>query len=132
MNILHICSYYENVLFENLVKALDKQGINNEVFVFFPKEQARQNFERERTNVVLKFCYSKKDRCIFHLKHNKVVQCFTEEYHARINNFDVIYAHSLFSNGYVAVSYTHLRAHETGRNLVCRLLLEKKKKKKTK
>ena len=28
------------------------------------------------------------------------------------------------------VSYTHLRAHETGRNLVCRLLLEKKKKKK--
>ena len=28
----------------------------------------------------------------------------------------------------MAVSYTHLRAHETGRNLVCRLLLEKKKK----
>src|SRR5678809_1802811 len=26
------------------------------------------------------------------------------------------------------VSYTHLRAHETGRNLVCRLLLEKKNK----
>src|SRR5674476_1555990 len=26
------------------------------------------------------------------------------------------------------VSYTHLRAHETGRNLVCRILLEKKKK----
>ena len=32
----------------------------------------------------------------------------------------------------VPVSYTHLRAHETGRNLVCRLLLEKKKKKKNK
>ena len=31
-----------------------------------------------------------------------------------------------------SVSYTHLRAHETGRNLVCRLLLEKKKKKKIK
>src|SRR5665213_1157731 len=27
----------------------------------------------------------------------------------------------------VPVNYTHLRAHETGRNLVCRLLLEKKK-----
>ena len=27
-----------------------------------------------------------------------------------------------------AVSYTHLRAHETRRHLVCRLLLEKKKK----
>ena len=29
--------------------------------------------------------------------------------------------------GLYPVSYTHLRAHETGRNLVCRLLLEKKK-----
>eukprot|EP00826_Nyctotherus_ovalis_P019733 TRINITY_DN16127_c0_g1_i1.p1 TRINITY_DN16127_c0_g1~~TRINITY_DN16127_c0_g1_i1.p1 ORF type:complete len:148 (-),score=10.01 TRINITY_DN16127_c0_g1_i1:7-450(-) len=30
--------------------------------------------------------------------------------------------------GYIAVSYTHLRAHETPEHLVCRLLLEKKKK----
>src|SRR5674536_382014 len=30
-----------------------------------------------------------------------------------------------------AVSYTHLRAHETPEHLVCRLLLEKKKKKTT-
>src|SRR5450756_1363692 len=31
-----------------------------------------------------------------------------------------------------AVSYTHLRAHETRHDLVCRLLLEKKKKKQKK
>ncbi|MBW6192622.1 hypothetical protein KZ855_25290 [Pseudomonas aeruginosa] len=31
----------------------------------------------------------------------------------------------------MSVSYTHLRAHETAANLVCRLLLEKKKKKET-
>ena len=37
---------------------------------------------------------------------------------------DIIMYHHIQS-----VSYTHLRAHETGRNLVCRLLLEKKKKK---
>jgi len=29
--------------------------------------------------------------------------------------------------GFKAVSYTHLRAHETRHDLVCRLLLEKKK-----
>src|SRR5678809_103040 len=34
---------------------------------------------------------------------------------------------SLFTFSMLTVSYTHLRAHETGRNLVCRLLLEKKK-----
>ena len=33
---------------------------------------------------------------------------------------------------HISVSYTHLRAHETGRNLVCRLLLEKKKQRKHK
>ena len=36
------------------------------------------------------------------------------------------------SNIQTPVSYTHLRAHETGRNLVCRLLLEKKKHEKKK
>eukprot|EP00825_Cyclidium_porcatum_P014125 TRINITY_DN1753_c0_g1_i3.p1 TRINITY_DN1753_c0_g1~~TRINITY_DN1753_c0_g1_i3.p1 ORF type:complete len:141 (-),score=20.96 TRINITY_DN1753_c0_g1_i3:12-434(-) len=34
-----------------------------------------------------------------------------------------------FQNRQKAVSYTHLRAHETRHDLVCRLLLEKKKKK---
>ena len=33
---------------------------------------------------------------------------------------------------HIPVSYTHLRAHETVLDLVCRLLLEKKKNKKTK
>ena len=33
---------------------------------------------------------------------------------------------SAYITASTAVSYTHLRAHETGRNLVCRLLLEKK------
>ena len=34
--------------------------------------------------------------------------------------------------GLAAVSYTHLRAHETVLDIVCRLLLEKKKSKKKK
>ena len=36
----------------------------------------------------------------------------------------------VFDKG-IAVSYTHLRAHETDSYLVCRLLLEKKKRAKT-
>src|SRR5450756_1262296 len=35
-----------------------------------------------------------------------------------------------FNSGAKSVSYTHLRAHETRHDLVCRLLLEKKKTKK--
>ena len=36
--------------------------------------------------------------------------------------------YSEFADVYITVSYTHLRAHETVLDLVCRLLLEKKKK----
>src|SRR5450756_2791206 len=39
--------------------------------------------------------------------------------------------HNLKAVRTTPVSYTHLRAHETRHDLVCRLLLEKKKKKKT-
>ena len=48
-------------------------------------------------------------------------------YYAIVDNYtkEIQY----ISDEIYAVSYTHLRAHETGRNLVCRLLLEKKKKK---
>src|SRR5450756_1119306 len=43
---------------------------------------------------------------------------------ARIRN---LRANPACSAAYMAVSYTHLRAHETRHDLVCRLLLEKKK-----
>src|SRR5450759_5894361 len=39
-----------------------------------------------------------------------------------------VYAFAVFLLMLIPVSYTHLRAHETRHDLVCRLLLEKKKK----
>ena len=45
--------------------------------------------------------------------------------HSARDTFRMQHAESV--TGTVAVSYTHLRAHETSLHLVCRLLLEKKK-----
>ena len=45
-----------------------------------------------------------------------------------VNHGDVYFMVSSWKSGSAkAVSYTHLRAHETPEHLVCRLLLEKKK-----
>ena len=54
-------------------------------------------------------------------------------YSRHINNGDRHHRWFGYNNiciGISAVSYTHLRAHETVLDLVCRLLLEKKKQKK--
>ena len=61
------------------------------------------------------------------LKPNQYYVCCAQE--LTPGNIDDIY--NLFSDYMKAVSYTHLRAHETDSYLVCRLLLEKKKTKET-
>eukprot|EP00658_Telonema_sp_P-2_P014123 TRINITY_DN15351_c0_g1_i6.p1 TRINITY_DN15351_c0_g1~~TRINITY_DN15351_c0_g1_i6.p1 ORF type:complete len:173 (-),score=44.48 TRINITY_DN15351_c0_g1_i6:44-562(-) len=52
----------------------------------------------------------------------------TQLFDAVLDRF-IEFATDPFANYVVPVSYTHLRAHETPEHLVCRLLLEKKKKK---
>eukprot|EP00828_Plagiopyla_frontata_P037493 TRINITY_DN49259_c0_g1_i1.p2 TRINITY_DN49259_c0_g1~~TRINITY_DN49259_c0_g1_i1.p2 ORF type:complete len:206 (-),score=16.15 TRINITY_DN49259_c0_g1_i1:20-637(-) len=55
---------------------------------------------------------------------NNYLAC-TDEWMARLARIEVKNCRIVLDGK--AVSYTHLRAHETGRNLVCRLLLEKQK-----
>ena len=56
--------------------------------------------------------------------------CYKEEHHCYVIDVNsdtedlLLDGHAIRAN---PVSYTHLRAHETKANLVCRLLLEKKK-----
>ena len=67
----------------------------------------------------------------------QIVIFFTDGEPNHQNGFDddvaieaVNVAHDMKVSGtIISVSYTHLRAHETRHDLVCRLLLEKKKKK---
>ena len=65
--------------------------------------------------------------------HNSAILCFDGkiqfvQYKTLIPNYDVFDEMRYFDSAESAVSYTHLRAHETVLDLVCRLLLEKKKK----
>ena len=63
------------------------------------------------------------------LRHERFLACISsnEETAKNIIRKTARLANYYNSKWYVPVSYTHLRAHETVLDLVCRLLLEKKK-----
>eukprot|EP00831_Metopus_contortus_P001630 TRINITY_DN10585_c0_g1_i2.p2 TRINITY_DN10585_c0_g1~~TRINITY_DN10585_c0_g1_i2.p2 ORF type:complete len:214 (-),score=12.27 TRINITY_DN10585_c0_g1_i2:26-667(-) len=58
-----------------------------------------------------------------------LIQCLRIKPLQKLIDILVVYFMESALAVYIAVSYTHLRAHETSLHLVCRLLLEKKKKK---
>ena len=96
LKVCHICSYYENILFDNLVK---EQILFTEPRVFFFKKYGSGNqYNDKRIDEVE--CYNNIDRIFFFLKAKKVFTKYKELY--KNEEFDLLFAHSLFANGYIA------------------------------
>ena len=99
MRILHICSYYvTSNLYTKLFECLQKMIENIDVYVFISKDYKIEN--KYQSNVYISKCYNKFDKYIFHLKHSKVLNDIKNT--MDIKKYDIIHAHSLFSNGYIA------------------------------
>jgi len=96
INTCHICSYYNNILFDNLVSA-QMEYSNPKVF-FFKKYGTGNQYNLEYVDEVE--CYYNIDRIFFFLKAYKVFKKFKQIYHNM--KFDLFFAHSLFANGYIA------------------------------
>ena len=104
MRILHICSYYSDRLYTLLVRELERAGSENVVFYFGKHGYDFPN--GEPSNVKCVECYSDFDRLLFRRKESKVWPALSEELHRK---YDLVHAHSLFSNGYLA--YRAKKAH---------------------
>lgn len=100
MKICHVCSYFDNVLFSKLIEAQMRMGVENRVFYFRAKGKKAPN--AEKSDVDLSYSYYPWQRAIFHWKHKSVLKDFKRRYTK--NSFDLLFAHSLFSNGYIAYS----------------------------
>ena len=101
MKVLHINSYYNGCPFyRNLYDAQVKLGMDIQVFVPMPKgdKGARADYG-PYTDVSED--HLKYDRAIFQIKHAKILKDAMQRYGDR--QFDMIHAHSLFSNGYIAM-----------------------------
>jgi len=101
MKIIHINSYYSNSFFyKNLFDYQIKKGLDIEVFVPVALNFDKKNIEYGKYTTISRN-HNKYDRFIFHLKHYKIYKDILRKYN--IKNYSLIHAHSLFSNGYIAL-----------------------------
>ena len=99
IKILQLCSYYVTTrLYQNLFDALERLHVKQDVYVSIDRSHKIQG--DYPANVRFAKCYNKWDRLVFHRKHSKVLKDVVNV--MKVNEYDVIHAHSLFSNGYIA------------------------------
>ncbi len=98
MRVLHICSYYATPLYRLLFDELDKLGVEQKVFYFASRDT---RFDAPDQDVVFSPCYSEFDRVFFSRKENKALQSLY--FSIDVSSYDIVHAHSLFSNGYLAL-----------------------------
>lgn len=101
MRILHINSYFQTSgLFKQLY---DRQvAAGHEINVYVP---VSQQFPEERLATsgdytLVSRNHNQLDRWLFHFKHHKILKDLLQRYD--FSNFELVHAHSLFSNGWLA------------------------------
>lgn len=101
MKILHINSYYcGNYLYKNLFDRQKESGLNLDVYVPVPTSMDVSALKLgEYTTISAN--HGKYDRLFFHIKHKKIYADIVKKY--AMNEFNIVHAHSLFSNGYIAL-----------------------------
>lgn len=96
MKVLHLCSDYYK-MYGNLMRRLISRGINISVFQFISKQKTIE-FQEDFLDTYQ--CFNEIDRYFFLIKETKVLKTLYREY--KIEEFDYIHAHTIFSNGYLA------------------------------
>lgn len=98
VRVLQICSYYSSPFYELLFEKLHEKRVEQDVFYFAVRGT---DFTATSSNVCFSECYGQLDRIFYKHKQRKVMRAFHELFSGK--TYDVAHAHSLFSNGYVAL-----------------------------
>ncbi|AMB93702.1 glycosyltransferase family 4 protein [Aerococcus sanguinicola] len=108
MHILHINSYYSTTpLYQNLYDRQVASGMDLDVYVPIAKEFPKDRLAAKGDYCQIVEAFHQADRYVFHLKHYKIWKDLKRRY--AFDQFDLVHAHSLFSNGWLAhkVYLTH-------------------------
>lgn len=98
MKVCHVCSNYDK-FFVDLMEEQILKEIDLRVYYFRAKERGMPEVKAPYLDIRLN--YSNWDRPFFYLKEGKIIKDFFNIY--KREQFDIIHAHTLFSNGYVAL-----------------------------
>lgn len=103
MKILNLNSYYlSSSLYYPMENHLKRIGFKISTYVpIYPNYKIRKEITYPLpSHVKISICYKKSDRFFFHWKHYKIKNDFYSYFNPK--NFNLLHAHSLFSNGYIA------------------------------
>lgn len=100
MKVLHVNSYYSSSFFyKNLFEKQIQSSVDVSVYVPISKNVILPTVNLgEYTNISKN--HNKYDRLFFYIKHQKIFKDIVQQY--QVKAFDLVHAHSLFSNGYIA------------------------------
>ncbi|MCO7150877.1 glycosyltransferase family 4 protein [Vagococcus lutrae] len=99
MKVLQLCSYYKDSFYSLLFQELEKIDIQNDIF--FPYN-SKKNYRYEMKNIYSAPIYTNSDR-IFYRKKQFKYNKFINDSIVDISSYDLIHAHTLFSDGFMAL-----------------------------
>lgn len=101
MKILHINSYFSTSgLFKQLYDRQVSNGCDLDVYVPIPYDYPDERMAASGSYTTISPCYKSYERAIFHLKHRRILNDLKDRFD--YPSYDLMHAHSLFSNGYLA------------------------------
>lgn len=100
IKVLHINSYYKDALYRNLVASLERRGVESTTYYF--ARYGTDSQRRKDSGVIYSECYGQIDRFLFLRKEKKALNAL-KAMGVNASDFNVLHAHSLFANGYIAM-----------------------------
>lgn len=105
MKVLHInCNYITTALHQNLIRKLKEGNINSTICVPVCDYDIRSSVITPDSNVIVLNCFNRIDRVLFQYKQKKIYKAIYNVVKDSINNYDLIHAYTLFTDGNVAMN----------------------------
>ncbi|MBG9980842.1 glycosyltransferase family 4 protein [Facklamia sp. DSM 111018] len=101
MRLLHINSYFSTSgLFSQLYDRQVEMGHQIQVYVPISHQYPQEKIAAKGSYTTISRCFNQIERYVFPIKHNKIWKDLEMNYH--FGDLDLVHAHSLFSNGWLA------------------------------